>query len=181
MSVRKRVRKRVRMRVCVSGCVHLTCCQVRSEIPCTQKPVVVDAQTSALSEVLLRATRLPLHLVQYFNTHSHTHTLTLTHTHIHTCTRTLQKLEVVSNEDLTSALSEILPHASSLMTDVFGNYVMQKFLEHGSQEMREQVAGVLQGQVCGLGCECECACGVGCGDERASGGCASEPVVWAWV
>jgi len=39
-------------------------------------------------------------------------------------------------------------------------------------EMREQVVGVLQSQVCGLGCECECACacGVGCGDERASGG-----------
>jgi len=42
----------------------------------------------------------------------------------------------------------------------------------GVGDEREQVAGVLQGQVCGLGCECECACacGVGCGDERASGG-----------
>ena len=29
--------------------------------------------------------------------------------------------------------SEVQPRMLSLMTDVFGNYVIQKFLEHGSQ------------------------------------------------
>jgi hypothetical protein len=36
------------------------------------------------------------------------------------------------------------------MTDVFGNYVVQKFLEHGGPEQRAAIAGVLKGQVCVL-------------------------------
>lgn len=37
-----------------------------------------------------------------------------------------QKLENCSIQDKASVFKEILPHASSLMTDVFGNYVIQK-------------------------------------------------------
>lgn len=37
-----------------------------------------------------------------------------------------QKLESCSAEERTSVFEEILPHASKLMTDVFGNYVIQK-------------------------------------------------------
>ena len=29
---------------------------------------------------------------------------------------------------------EILPHSLNLMVDVFGNYVIQKFFEHGTEE-----------------------------------------------
>ena len=38
---------------------------------------------------------------------------------------------------------QVLPHAISLMTDVFGNYVVQKFFEHGSDEQRERLADTL--------------------------------------
>lgn len=37
-----------------------------------------------------------------------------------------QKLEHCSDEDKASVFKEVLPHASRLMTDVFGNYVIQK-------------------------------------------------------
>lgn len=37
-----------------------------------------------------------------------------------------QKLEYCSVEDKASVFKEVLPHASKLMTDVFGNYVIQK-------------------------------------------------------
>jgi Pumilio-family RNA binding repeat len=37
-----------------------------------------------------------------------------------------QKLENSSSEEKVTVFSEILPHATSLMTDVFGNYVIQK-------------------------------------------------------
>jgi pumilio RNA-binding family len=37
-----------------------------------------------------------------------------------------QKLENCTAEEKTSVFAEILPHASALMTDVFGNYVIQK-------------------------------------------------------
>ena len=34
---------------------------------------------------------------------------------------------------------EIIPHAYSLMTDVFGNYVIQKFFEFGSSDQKSQL------------------------------------------
>lgn len=37
-----------------------------------------------------------------------------------------QKLEHCTVEDKASVFKEILPRASKLMTDVFGNYVIQK-------------------------------------------------------
>lgn len=43
----------------------------------------------------------------------------------------LQKLEGIAPTDLDAAFSEVLPRILHLMTDVFGNYVVQKFLEHG--------------------------------------------------
>ncbi|KAG6485447.1 hypothetical protein ZIOFF_053985 [Zingiber officinale] len=51
-----------------------------------------------------------------------------------------QKLENCSIQDKASVFKEILPHASSLMTDVFGNYVIQKFFEHGTPEQRNELA-----------------------------------------
>ncbi|KAJ9076311.1 mRNA binding protein puf3 [Entomophthora muscae] len=42
-----------------------------------------------------------------------------------------QKLESASTEDKQMVFDEILPNALQLMTDVFGNYVIQKFFEHG--------------------------------------------------
>lgn len=42
-----------------------------------------------------------------------------------------QKLESASTEDKQIVFDEILPNSLQLMTDVFGNYVIQKFFEHG--------------------------------------------------
>ncbi|XP_039132168.1 pumilio homolog 5 isoform X2 [Dioscorea cayenensis subsp. rotundata] len=58
-----------------------------------------------------------------------------------------QKLETCSAEEKASVFEEVLPHASTLMTDVFGNYVIQKFFEHGSPEQRKQLANQLAGHV----------------------------------
>lgn len=43
--------------------------------------------------------------------------------------------------------NEILAHAYSLMTDVFGNYVIQKFFEFGSNEQKQTLAQRLRGHV----------------------------------
>ena len=37
-----------------------------------------------------------------------------------------QKLEHCTAEEKASVFKEVVPHASKLMTDVFGNYVIQK-------------------------------------------------------
>ena len=37
-----------------------------------------------------------------------------------------QKLEMASDEEKGMVFQEVLPHALTLMTDVFGNYVIQK-------------------------------------------------------
>lgn len=58
-----------------------------------------------------------------------------------------QKLESCSVEEKASVFQEVLPHASTLMTDVFGNYVIQKFFEHGSSEERKELAGQIVGRV----------------------------------
>ena len=41
-----------------------------------------------------------------------------------------QKLESCNVEEKASVFQEVLPHTSTLMTDVFGNYVIQKVLIH---------------------------------------------------
>jgi pumilio RNA-binding family len=58
-----------------------------------------------------------------------------------------QKLEQCNMEDKVSVFIEVLPHASKLMTDVFGNYVIQKFFEHGSPEQRRELADHFVGQM----------------------------------
>ncbi|KAF8392795.1 hypothetical protein HHK36_021032 [Tetracentron sinense] len=57
------------------------------------------------------------------------------------------KLENCSVEEKASVFKEVIPHASKLMTDVFGNYVIQKFFEHGSPEQRKELANQLSGQI----------------------------------
>ncbi|RYR13853.1 hypothetical protein Ahy_B04g070625 isoform H [Arachis hypogaea] len=58
-----------------------------------------------------------------------------------------QKLESCSVEEKALVFKEVLPHASKLMTDVFGNYVIQKFFEYGSPEQRRELASRLGGQI----------------------------------
>ncbi|XP_057247885.1 pumilio homolog 6, chloroplastic-like [Beta vulgaris subsp. vulgaris] len=58
-----------------------------------------------------------------------------------------QKLENCSIEDKASVFQEVLPHASKLMTDVFGNYVIQKFFEYGTPDQRRDLAKALAGEI----------------------------------
>ena len=47
-----------------------------------------------------------------------------------------QKLERATPAEKEMVFNEILASAHSLMTDVFGNYVIQKFFEHGTPEQK---------------------------------------------
>ncbi|KAK6131693.1 hypothetical protein DH2020_034560 [Rehmannia glutinosa] len=58
-----------------------------------------------------------------------------------------QKLETCSVEEKASVFKEVVPHASKLITDVFGNYVVQKLFEFGTPEQRMYLANQLEGQI----------------------------------
>ncbi|KAK4758017.1 hypothetical protein SAY87_019318 [Trapa incisa] len=55
-----------------------------------------------------------------------------------------QKLETATVEEKNKILPEIMPHARTLMTDVFGNYVVQ---QHGTKCQRKELASQLTGHV----------------------------------
>jgi pumilio RNA-binding family len=57
-----------------------------------------------------------------------------------------QRLEVCSDVDKQLIFDEILPTAQSLMTDVFGNYVLQKLFEFGTPDQCESLARLLTNQ-----------------------------------
>jgi hypothetical protein len=61
-----------------------------------------------------------------------------------------QKLEVATSQEKDSLFAEILVDALVLMTDVFGNYVIQKFFEYGLMTHRKQLVKVLSGHVLNL-------------------------------
>ncbi|KAF5756628.1 putative armadillo-like helical, pumilio domain-containing protein [Helianthus annuus] len=61
-----------------------------------------------------------------------------------------QKLETATTEDKNMVFQEIFPQALTLMTDVFGNYVIRKFFEHGMPAQRRELAGKLLGHVLSL-------------------------------
>lgn len=52
---------------------------------------------------------------------------------------------MATEEEKELIFKEILPRAHTLMTDVFGNYVIQKVLEHGNPEHRDVIASILTG------------------------------------
>lgn len=57
-----------------------------------------------------------------------------------------QRLEVCNDTEKQLVFDEILPSAQTLMTDVFGNYVLQKLFEYGSKTQCEELASLLKGQ-----------------------------------
>jgi len=61
-----------------------------------------------------------------------------------------QKLEHASLTEKALIFSEILSAAYSLMMDVFGNYVIQKFLEFGTSEQKQTLAQRVRGHVLAL-------------------------------
>jgi len=58
-----------------------------------------------------------------------------------------QKLERASPSEKAMVFNEILSAAYSLMTDVFGNYVIQKFFEFGTSEQKQLLAQRIRGHV----------------------------------
>jgi len=56
-------------------------------------------------------------------------------------------LEAASEEERALAFESVLREMPKLTTDVFGNYVIQKFFEHGTAEQRRTLAEQLLGQV----------------------------------
>ncbi|EMD38407.1 hypothetical protein CERSUDRAFT_82658 [Gelatoporia subvermispora B] len=59
-----------------------------------------------------------------------------------------QKLETANSEEKQIVFDEIVPHnALQLIQDVFGNYVVQKLFEHGTQVQKTMLANAMEGHV----------------------------------
>jgi pumilio RNA-binding family len=58
-----------------------------------------------------------------------------------------QKLDTLTPEELEAAFAEVAPKGLMLMNDVFGNYVIQKFLELDVEAHRNELAQQMKGQV----------------------------------
>jgi len=56
-------------------------------------------------------------------------------------------LETANSEEKARVFAELLPCAPQLSVCVFGNYVIQKFFEHGDQLQKKQLANTLTGRV----------------------------------
>jgi len=50
-------------------------------------------------------------------------------------------------DEKNGAFAQIVPETLSLCTDVFGNYVIQKFFEYGTAEHRKQLIGKILNNV----------------------------------
>lgn len=61
-----------------------------------------------------------------------------------------QKLEHATDMEKDDVFIEVLPASYSLMTDVFGNYVIQKFFEYGSLQQKSVLVERLSGHVAAL-------------------------------
>lgn len=60
------------------------------------------------------------------------------------------KLETANSDEKEQVFKEIKPNALPLMKDVYGNYVVQKLFEHGSQVQKKILAGIMEGNVADL-------------------------------
>lgn len=58
-----------------------------------------------------------------------------------------QKLERASISEKQLVFAEVMSSAQALMTDVFGNYVIQKFFEFGTTEHKAELVRRLRGQI----------------------------------
>ncbi|KAG8916180.1 mRNA binding protein puf3, partial [Tulasnella sp. 417] len=62
-----------------------------------------------------------------------------------------QKLEVATIDERNKVFAEIVPeHALSLMTDVFGNYVIQKLFEYGTKQQKDMLISTMTGHILAL-------------------------------
>ncbi|CAE6414057.1 unnamed protein product [Rhizoctonia solani] len=62
-----------------------------------------------------------------------------------------QKLETATDEEKEAVFSELAPGSFlTLMTDVFGNYVVQKLIEFGSDDQRNLLVNLMEGHMLSL-------------------------------
>lgn len=61
-----------------------------------------------------------------------------------------QRLEVAGTPEKELVMEEVLPSIRLLRNDVFGNYVVQKLLEHGTSKMRSEIKDTLEGEMLSL-------------------------------
>jgi len=60
------------------------------------------------------------------------------------------KLESANSDEKEQVFREIEQDAIQLMKDVFGNYVIQKFFEHGNQVQKKLLAEKMKGKMISL-------------------------------
>lgn len=70
-----------------------------------------------------------------------------------------EKIPTANSDDRQRVFDEIMVNANALMTDVFGNYVVQQLFEHGTMVQKKMLAAKMQGHVPRLseqlyGCRC---------------------------
>lgn len=58
-----------------------------------------------------------------------------------------QRLEVGVDDEKEIVASEVLPVIDQLRNDVFGNYVVQKLLDFGTDKMKHALRGTLSGEM----------------------------------
>lgn len=62
--------------------------------------------------------------------------------------------KVASEEEKAMVFFEVMPFAlEHLVSDVFGNYVVQKLLEHGASDQKFELVAILQGHAVSLSME----------------------------
>ncbi|KAF8077930.1 armadillo-type protein [Lyophyllum atratum] len=65
-----------------------------------------------------------------------------------------QKLESATTEEKQAIFDEIVPaNTLQLISDVFGNYVIQKLFEHGTQIQKTRLANSMEGRILVLSCQ----------------------------
>ena len=57
------------------------------------------------------------------------------------------KLETANSDEKDQVFREVEPNAVQLMKDVFGNYVVQKFFEHGNQVQKKILGERMRGKM----------------------------------
>mmetsp|Transcript_16960 Transcript_16960/g.34424 ORF Transcript_16960/g.34424 Transcript_16960/m.34424 type:complete len:973 (+) Transcript_16960:350-3268(+) len=61
-----------------------------------------------------------------------------------------QRLEVANANEKNAVMGEVIPAIKDLQNDVFGNYVVQKLFEFGTDEMKAGLKGTLKGNMLSL-------------------------------
>ena len=61
-----------------------------------------------------------------------------------------QRLEVADPVEKGAVMDEVLPAVTDLQNDVFGNYVVQKLFEFGTEDMKSDLKGTLEGNMLSL-------------------------------